>query len=157
METIQTSGVWQIPAGDIVSLLTEQRDTCEKLKRFSERQTSLIANNEPEQLLDILADRQLILDRLDLIAQKLRPFQKNWRQFRLGMNRVEGAMADRLIAEVNALLAEILQKDDADAQVLAVRKEATSRAMADLRHTKKAEAAYATTVSGGSLVDWTDE
>src|SRR5688572_24134420 len=118
METIQTFGTRPVSATDVVGLLAEQRDICEQLKHFSSRQTSLIASNEPERLLDILADRQQLLDRLDVIAQKLRPYQKNWRQFRQGLNRVDGSMADRLIAEVNALLAEILQTDDADAQVL---------------------------------------
>ena len=42
--------------------------------------------------------------------------------------------------------------------MLAARKDVTARGLADLNHTKKAEAAYAATGSaGGSLVDWMDE
>jgi hypothetical protein len=143
---------------DAIGLLTEQRDLCRQLQHFAERQTSLITGDNPELLLGILADRQQILDRLDDVARRLRPYQKNWPQYRPKLNTVDGAMADRLIGEVNTLLSAILEKDDADARLLAARKDVTARAIADLNHTKKAEAAYAATGhGGGSTVDWMDE
>jgi FlgN protein len=143
---------------DVIGLLTEQRDLCRQLKHFSERQTSLITGDNPEQLLAILADRQQLLDRLDVLARRLKPYQQNWREYRATLNNVDGAMADRLIGEVNTLLSAILEKDDADARLLAARKDVTARAITGLNHTKKAEAAYAATGNaGGSTVDWMDE
>jgi len=55
----------------------------------------------------------------------------------------EAAQVDRLLAEVDALLAGILAKDKADAQLLAARKGVAGQAMTTLKAGKQAKAAYA--------------
>lgn len=143
---------------DVLSLLRQQRDLCVRLARLAEQQRQLITGDQPEQLLGVLASRQSLLEQLDTVANGLRPYQRAWRATRSEMDAASGSEADRLVAEVNALLGEILRSDAADAELLSARKTATVRQMADLRQTRHAGNAYATAgAAAGSAVDWTAE
>jgi hypothetical protein len=142
----------------IVALLTEQRDLYARLDGLADRQRLLISGDEPEDLLAVLGERQTVLDRLGVLAADMRPYQQSWRDVRGRLSGEEGARADRLILEVNCLLAGILEKDEADARLLAARKHAAAQAMGDLKKSRAAGAAYAASAqSATGQVDWTDE
>ena len=145
-------------ATELIGLLTEQHDLYGQLADLAEHQRSLIAGDETERLLVVLGQRQKIIDRLEVVADQLRPYQQNWREIRSRMAGGDGKEADRLVAEMNTLLSTILEKDRADAQELAARKGSVAREMAGLKASREAGAAYAAAGSTGqSRVDWTDE
>ena len=143
---------------ELIGLLTEQHDLYGRLARLAEHQRSLIVGEETERLLVVLGQRQKIIDRLEALADQLRPYQRHWREIRSRMAECDGKEADRLVGEMNTLLSTILEKDRADVQELAARKGSVVTEMAGLKMSREAGAAYAAAgTAGQSRVDWTDE
>ena len=66
-----------------------------------------------------------------------------------------GAEVDQLIAEINQLLASILERDRADADLLSARRSEAASAVTKVKASKAAGAAYAATVgSTGHRSEW---
>ncbi len=145
-------------AGELISVLTEQRDFYGRLSGLAEYQRSLIAGGDTERLLAVLGQRQKIVDRLVMLADQLRPHQRSWQEIRPRLGEADARVVDELVCEVNGLLSGILAKDEGDVQLLAARKTSTATALAGLKRDKEAGAAYAAMESTcQSRVDWTDE
>lgn len=145
---------------DVLELLRVQRDLCRRLQSCASTQRSLITGDQPEKLLEVLGERQRLLDRLILVGDQLRPFQKSWTAVRGQLPPAQSVEADALVNEVNVLLGGILRADEADAQLLSARKSATADEIRQVGHGRQAGAAYAaaTTASAGAArVDWTGE
>ena len=143
---------------ELIALLTEQCGFYEQLAALSESQRHLITGQKAEKLLTLLGDRQKLLDRIQELAVKMRPYQTMWAQMRQGASREEAEEVDRLLGKVNAMLATIIDTDQTDAQLLAVRKNATGQEMSTLKSGRMANAAYAATAYGAtSQRDWTDK
>lgn len=144
----------------VVGLLSEQRDLCAQLCELAERQRPLITGDEPERLLTVLGERQRLLDRLEVLKQRLEPYQQNWLEIRKNLAPADGEKVNQLVDEVNDRLSKILETDKADAELLAVRKSSTSRSMESLKKNKQVGAAYAAAAvvnAGQPQVDWTDQ
>jgi len=142
-----------------VALLTEQRDLYRQLARLAEQQRGLITGDHPERLLDVLAERQRLIDRLTATGRELKPHQMNWRQVREQLPAPQAREIDALVAEVNTLLSDILKQDEADTALLSARKSETARAMGTLQVSRRAGTAYAAAAGYGSGqtsgLDWT--
>ena len=147
------------PAEDVLALLTEQCALCRQLSGLGDRQRSLIAANQPEELLEVLGQRQQIIDRLGNLSERIRPYQQDWARVRSHLDRDDGRRADELVSELNTHLAGILAGDKADAELLASRRLQTGLDMTRLKTTRIAGAAYAASQEGPrvSHVEWTDE
>jgi len=145
-------------AEEWIRLLSEQRDLYVRLGVLTDSQRALITGDEPERLLAVLGERQKLIDRLERLAERMRPHRQRWPQLRSELAPADAEQVDRLLAEVDALLAGILEKDKADTQLLAARKGAVGQAMATLKTGKQAKAAYAAAAcqQQGSM-DWTDQ
>lgn len=144
--------------GELIALLTEQRNLYAELAALAQRQQSLITGDDPERLLEVLGQRQRAIDRLGVLADRLRPHLDNWGEVRPLMPETDGRRADGLVTEINKLLSTILARDKADAELLAARKGSTAAAVAGLKRGKQAGAAYAANAgTGQSRVDWTDQ
>lgn len=142
----------------MISLLTQQCALYKRLAVLADTQHSLITGNRPEQLLTVLADRQTLLDELHQLAERMRPYQERWPNLRATLHRGKVDAIDRLLKEVNQLLRGILEKDKADAQLLAAQKQTTGAAIASCKAGRKAETAYATQAYGQQACrDWTDQ
>jgi len=142
---------------ELIGLLAEQRELYTQLGRLVENQRAWITGDEPERLLAALGERQCCIDRLESSASRLRAYQENWEDVRRGLTAAELERVGRLVGEVNALIAGILQRDEADAQLLAARKGSTSQALGALRTARQAGAAYSTAGYGPpSSMGWRD-
>lgn len=142
----------------LIQLLLEQRSLYARLANLADTQHSLITSNEPQRLLGVLADRQKLIAELERLADKMKPYQQQWSQMRSELPPSEAERVDRLLGEVDALLAKVLAKDAEDAQLLAARKGAVGQEMSTLKAGKQAKAAYA--AAGGSesaSKEWTDQ
>src|SRR3972149_5368942 len=143
---------------EVIGLLTEQCGLYEQLAALSESQRHLITANEPEKLLTLLGDRQKLLDRVENLAARMRPYQKTWAQMRRNASSREALEVDRLLEKVNALLAAILEQDKADTQLLAARKSVTGQEMSTFKSTRAAGAAYVATAYGAAPQrEWADQ
>ncbi len=158
MINAQTGDIASGSASELIGLLTEQCGLYEQLGVLSEAQRNLITGDQPEKLLAMLGDRQRLLDRVQKLAVKMRPYQKNWAAMRGRAPAAEADEVDRLLEKVKALLAAILEQDKADAQLLAARKSATGQEMSALKAVRTAGAAYAAAAYGAATRrEWTDQ
>ena len=142
----------------LIALLTEQRSLYSQLGELAGTQRGLITGGEPEQLLSVLGERQKLVDRLDTLGGRMKPYLESWKAFRATLAPADALRVDRLLGEVNTMLAGILEKDKADAQLLAARKSATGKAMEAVSVGRQAEAAYgANAYQARPSRDWSDE
>lgn len=143
---------------DVLAILLKQRDLYGRLGQVAQRQRSYITGGEAERLLDALSERQVLIDELQNVAERMRPYQQNWPAVRGAMGPEQGQQVDSLLTEVNARLAAILEADKKDVELLAARKNATVQEMQNVRVSQVAGAAYQ--AEGGSQspqVSWMDE
>ena len=155
VDTLPESGTYD--AGELIAQLTEQRGLYAELVGLTEHQRSLIAGGEPEDLLEVLGQRQKRIDRLGVLSSQLRRHQENWQKIRLRMSESDGREVDRLVSEVNGLLSTILACDKADVEQLAARRHATGASLAGLKRSREVGAAYAAEAeTNRTRVNWTE-
>lgn len=143
------------PIDGLERLLLEQRDLYRRLLGLAGHQRALIASDREEELLAVLGERQTIIDRLGVLAERFRPIQQKWPQVRARLSAEQSSRIDELLTEINGMLAELVEHDKQDAVALADRKAATASAVQGVKRVKQARAAYAAAQSsGGSGVDW---
>jgi hypothetical protein len=138
----------------VIALLREQRDLYRQLSMLADQQRGSITGNNPERLLGVLAERQRLVDRLSATGRELKPYQARWRELRESLSDRQAHEVDALVSEVNALLSEILRKDEADTALLSARKSETGRAIGTIQAGRQAGAAYGASAGASSGMDW---
>ena len=153
-----------LSVSDLLSLLGEQRDLYEHLGRLAGMQRTLITSEDSERLLAVLRDRQELVDRLEVLAERIRPYLRSRTAFRAGLQEDDARKVDRLVGQVNGLLAGILEQDKSDTQLLAARKSSVANEIATVATGRQAGVAYAASTCAdlsraevGTSVDWMDE
>ena len=145
-------------AGELIGLLGEQRELYGQLGQLAHGQRALITGDSPERLLGVLGKRQGLIERLERLSEQLRPYQQNWRTVRPMLSPADGRRVDELVAEVNGLLKGIIEKDAADAELLAARKSDAAQGVHTMKSARQAGAAYGGgQAASGSRIDWTGE
>lgn len=133
----------QVASENLIELLTEQRDLYRKLRDLSDRQRSLIAGDRPEQLLNILRDRQTLVTALAKVNEKLAPYRRNWGGIYETLPESDKRTASGLLEQINGMLKVILKTDQEDQTLLSARKQAVARSLNDVNGGRKANSAYA--------------
>jgi hypothetical protein len=126
----------------LVKLLGEQRDLYLRLRDLSEQQRALIASDHPEQLLNLLRERQTLVGALARLNDQLAPFRKNWEGMYAGLPDDLRDQANNLLLEINGLLRVILRSDQEDSAMLNARKETVGQRIRDLTGGQAANNAY---------------
>lgn len=126
----------------LVALLTEQRDLYLRLRELSEQQRSLISSDRPEQLLNILRERQTLVGALARLNDQLAPFRRNWEGMYNSLPTDLRDQANNLLQEINGLLRLILRTDQEDSALLSARKQTVGDRIRDLADGQSANAAY---------------
>ncbi|MBN1510841.1 MAG: flagellar export chaperone FlgN [Phycisphaerae bacterium] len=121
------------PVGTVMALLRRQVDLYRRLEGLAGRQRNLIAEADPQPLLQLLADRQKLTDELSVNSGVLEPYRANWSDVRARFSDEQRQSADALLTEAGERLGRILAADRQDAQLLAARKAQTASALAGVR------------------------
>ena len=129
----------------LISLLRRQVGTYTRLEQLSDRQRGLIAAEDQQRLLALLAERQKLVDELSVLNQGLIPLQKYWRANRETVTPSLRAEADQLVGRAGEILQRILGADEQDARILSARKAQTAKQVTALAQGRQAFEAY----SGG--------
>ena len=129
----------------LISLLRRQVGTYTRLEQLSDRQRGLIAAEDQQRLLALLAERQKLVDELSVLNQGLIPLQKCWRANRETVAPSLRAEADQLVGRAGEILQRILGADEQDARILSARKAQTAKQVTALAQGRQAFEAY----SGG--------
>lgn len=106
----------------VSSDVSTQIDLYAKLLRLCELQHALIEQERTDDLIVVLQRRQLIVDALGTIEQRLKPVKQEWPAIAAGIDSESRGMLESKLAESRDLLHQITQADRDDALVLQQRK-----------------------------------
>ncbi len=141
----------------VLKLLREQAARYNQLETLSERQRSLISEDDVGPLLALLVDRQKLSERLAQIATLLAPVRREWATYRTRFAPGQRAEADRLLGDAGEGLRRIIERDEQDARVLSGRKQAVAGVLRTTHSTSQAISAYRTPAGRAGRLDCVNE
>jgi chorismate mutase len=130
------------PADELLDLLVSQHELYRQLRRLAMAQHDLIAAEDPTGLLNLLSQRQRLIDQLAEINLKLEPARADWKRVESMLTTEQRGKAQKLVEQVGQLLAEILQADEADSKVLSARKQVIGQKIQATAASAQVQAAY---------------
>ena len=129
-------------AEKLISLLRRQVSIYTRLEQLSGRQRGLIAAEDQQPLLALLAERQKLVDELSTLNQGLVPLQDYWRSNRETVAPSLRAEVDQLVGRAGEILQRVLGADEQDARILSARKAQTANQVTALAQSRQAFDAY---------------
>lgn len=148
----------EFDADKVIETLQRHLSVHKQLLELSRQQRDLITADDPQPLLALLADRQLLVDELTKLNRVLVPLQSRWREYREQLSAGVGERINALLRETTETLQLIITADQQDAGLLAVRKAGITSEMATLDQGRQAFDAYAADSSQGrTIMTVTDE
>jgi hypothetical protein len=109
-------------AQQILADLAAQADWYSKLLKLAYLQHALIEQERTDDLLVVLERRNLIVEQLSLIEQRLKPIKLNWAEVSAKMSGDDQVRVRAAFSEVRDLLGQITQADQDDTMLLNQRK-----------------------------------
>jgi hypothetical protein len=107
---------------DNLSALVEQLACYRKLARLCELQRQYVQQNQMDEFLSVLGQRETILADITRLEELVAPLKRNWAEVSASMSDVDRASALDMLAETKALLMQITQADQDDVLLLQQRK-----------------------------------
>jgi len=112
---------------DVMRLLREQASLYARLEHFALRQRRLVRDEDSGPLLSLLADRQRLSAELTQVARRLAPVRAEWPTYREGLSESQRAEAEGLLRDASTSLRRVIEGDEQDARLLAIRKQTVSQ------------------------------
>ncbi|MBI1372968.1 MAG: hypothetical protein GC159_09430 [Phycisphaera sp.] len=101
-------------ADGLIELLDHQRHIYYELRELSERQAELVAAGEAASLLNILSQRQQLIEQLAQISGRIEPFRRDWPTAWGTLDADTQTRVQALINHVHELLDSIVTQDGRD-------------------------------------------
>lgn len=125
-------------------LALEQQVGCYRLlAKLSEQQHEHVQNDRTDALLEVLQQRQSVLERIAGLERLIAPVKREWSEFALRLEESERARAEDLLGQARLLLEQITQADQQDALVLQQRKLSLGRQLTQASAAVKVNRSYA--------------
>jgi hypothetical protein len=102
----------------VIIALREQVDCYRRLVKLADLQHMHVQQSQTEQLLEVLASRQLVLEQLTFFERTIAPQRRRWAEFLCELTSTAREAAERLLSETRRLLEQITTADRNDALVL---------------------------------------
>ncbi len=106
----------------VLEALEEQVEWYRRLAKLAELQHEHVQHSRMEELLELLARRQEVLDVVGRLEQTIRPARNHWSDYLAGLSESDRARASSAMGETRELLEQIVSADRNDALVLQQRK-----------------------------------
>jgi len=126
----------------IEALLSTQHDLFERLDALGQKQSGLIADDQAEALLELLAERQRLIDGIAEVSAMLEPMRSRWPSVMESLPEAERERVRRKLDAMAGLTARIAQRDEADRLSLELRRDAVASELAQVHKGRGALAAY---------------
>jgi hypothetical protein len=126
----------------VLDLLREQDHLYGQLEAIAVRQRTIVTNESTAPLFTLLADRQRLSMTLHDVAKRLQPIRTRWQEFRRECSDSQRSEVDTLVRRCSERLQRVIAGDEADARLLAVRKQTVSRQLKELDHVSQGINAY---------------
>lgn len=140
---------------ELMRLLSHQRTLYRRLRLLADRQSALVLGDESGLLLELLAERQRLIDGLTGLNTKLSPYRAFWTEVYNVLDVETRRQIAEILEEANATLGAILKHDGQDCGRLSAKREETAARMAEVETGSRVCAAYSSVAgaSGGSVTD----
>lgn len=126
----------------IRDVLNDRRRHCRALLELCRRQNGVIHAQEYSELMTILAQKQRILGRLDETSHRHSDLAREWKHLRETGQTDLREECEGLIAETEAILAELLQMEKEGTEQLCERRDATRRELQNIAQGARVNEVY---------------
>jgi hypothetical protein len=127
---------------EFLRIFQTRRDYCQALLELSREQSDLIAADDYTQLLVLLGRKQRILGRMEELGQRQPQLWQHWRSERDQLDPAARAACDAVLADAEAILAELNQLEQTSTEHLAQRRDDTRRQLESLAQGVRVHDAY---------------
>ena len=131
-----------------ISALRQQVDCYRRLAKLADLQHVHVQQGRTEQLLEVLGQRQEVLDALAALERVVAPAKKQWAQYVASLPAGARAEAEDLLAETRRLLEAITAADCNDVLVLQQRKLDVGRQISQAASARQVNRNYAAAAYG---------
>jgi SMC interacting uncharacterized protein involved in chromosome segregation len=137
--TTQNAGTWR---EQLTELLGEQRDTVTRLNELAQQQGDHIRDGKTDSLLTLLSRRQTLIDEFLSTHGRMQSLLANVDEQLKQLNADDRASIRRMIDEINALLGEVLKRDEQDRRSLEEARGGVKGELASMKSGRQARTAY---------------
>ena len=127
----------------LLEVLERQRMLYRRLRALTERQRGLVAQDDPQPLLALLADRQKLVDELLAVNETLAMYRQEWTEIYGRLDDASRRRVAEMLEGVNTTLGAILHSDSQDSAMLSARRPEVADRMSAGGAAGRAGAAYA--------------
>ena len=127
---------------NLIELLKHQSTLYRRLRLLADRQKALVALDDTQPLMGLLAERQKLVDGLVGLTDRLAPYRSKWTDFYGRLDSPQRKEVAGLLEEVNSALGSIVQSDQRDTATLAAKRQDMAERMATAEVGCRASAAY---------------
>lgn len=133
---------------DLMQLLSHQRTLYRRLRLLTDRQAALVLGDDTGPLLELLGERQRLIDGLTELNVRLKPFRTHWTDLYNTLDVETRKRISEMLEEANATLGMILKNDGHDCGRLSAKREETAARMASVETGSRVCAAYSSAGAG---------
>ena len=127
---------------DFLTLFQSRRDHCHALLNLSRTQQELIRADDYTGLLVVLGQKQMILGRLDEVTSRHREIISQWQSLREQLDAETRLNCDHVLAETEAILAELIEEENNSTQGIVRRRDAAHSELQSLQQGNRVNHAY---------------
>lgn len=127
---------------DFSGVFELRRDYCRALLDLSNEQRKFIAADDFTELLAVLGKKQRILGRIDELTRQRPNLWRNWKSQRDEMAPEIREQCDHLLAETEALLADLLAEEQRSTEELTDRRDETQTQLQEISRGTRVHEAY---------------
>jgi len=142
----------------LLGLLRRQAALHAQLEALGRTQQALVAAEDTQPLLKVLAQRQRLTGELQTVAAGLAPLRRDWTRLLEALPETERREARELVNAAKACISRLISADEEDAKKLQIRKQRTADALRSTQLNRRAVAAYSGSApAGANCLDRTHE
>lgn len=123
-------------------VLDQQTELYQRLDALAQQQSTHIENGEAEQLIGVLAQRQIVIDEIARLNEELRPVQESWSASSANLSESDREQIRRRTEALGELIHSIGKRDEADRARLERHRDAVRGELRNSNQAKSAAAAY---------------
>jgi len=129
----------------LMGLLDRQRQLYRHLQSLVDRQAEWVSAGNPDGLLQVLAQRQTLLEDVKKTNDALLPFRQRWDAVCQMLDEQQRSQVTEAVNEINQRLQTIMQRDQKDSEMLQLRCRKIGQQLQMARIGRTAVRAYGTT------------
>ncbi len=129
-------------ASEFLTIFQKFREHWRNLLELSRRQRALIDADNYTQLLSVLGQKQRILGHLDELKQRHPGLRERWQSRRETFDASFGDDCDHVLAETEAILAELLKEEQSSTEHLTSRRDETQQELQAISNATEVHKAY---------------